>query len=183
MKPLVTLALVLAGAGSLTTLQAQPAAPPAPSFRDQFLNQLKDVETKIVGLAEKMPQEKYSWRPAEGVRSISEVYMHIAGANYLFPAFLGVKPPAGIDRGMEKTVTEKAKVVEALRASFAHVREGVAAMSDADLTKATKMFGQQTTYQGVLLVMADHMHEHLGQSIAYARTNAVVPPWSVKGDS
>jgi uncharacterized damage-inducible protein DinB len=94
---------------------------------------------------------------------------------------MGVKAPQGLNPAMEKTVTEKAKVVETLKASFAHVRKAVTDLPDADLGKATKMFGQSTTYEGVLFLIANHMHEHLGQSIAYARTNGVVPPWSKKG--
>ena len=175
--------LCLLCASAAVTLNAQPAAAKTSGFRDQFLNQLKDVESKIVGLADAMPQEKYAWRPADGVRSISEVYVHIAGANYFLPSFIGVKPPAGLTRDMEKTVTEKAKVIEVLKASFAHVREAVANLSDADLEKPAKFFGQATTTQGVLFTMANHMHEHLGQSIAYARTNGVVPPWSKKGEN
>lgn len=85
-------------------------APPASSgMRTLFLKQLADVEKKMNSLAQAMPAEKYSWRPAEGVRSVSEVFVHVAGANYLFPSMAGVKPPAGIDRNMEKTITEKAK--------------------------------------------------------------------------
>ncbi len=175
------IALALTVSGAALTLQAQPAPAKTPGFRDMFLAQLKDVETKIVGLAEAMPEEKYTWRPAEGVRSISEVYVHIAGANYLFPNFIGVKPPAGLNPGMEKTIVEKSKVVQTLKDSFAHARQAVSSLPDSDLDKPVKMFGQQTTYQGVLFVMANHMHEHLGQSIAYARTNGVVPPWSRKG--
>ena len=165
-------------AGAVVTLNAQPAPAKTPGFKDLFLGQLKDVETKVVSLAEAMPEAKYGWRPEEGVRSVSEVFVHIAGANYLFPNFVGVKPPAGISPTMEKTVTEKAKVVETLKASFAHARQAVEGLSDADLHKPVKLFGQQTTYEGVLFLMANHMHEHLGQSIAYARSNGVVPPWS-----
>ena len=149
-------------------------------IREAFLSQLKDVEGKVVGLAEATPQEKYSWRPGEGVRSVSEVFVHIGGANYFFLSMLGVKPPAGLDPKMEKTLTDKAKVVEMVKASFAHVREAVSKMSDADMTKETKMFGRATTYEAVLFFMANHMHEHLGQSIAYARINGIVPPWSKK---
>ncbi|HEV2690823.1 MAG TPA: DinB family protein [Bryobacteraceae bacterium] len=172
---------------AMVTLSAQPAETPSaaaakvPGFRDLFLNQLKDVETKVVGLAEAMPQEKYAWRPGEGVRSVSEVYVHIAFANYYLPNFIGVKPPQGTSPGMEKTVTEKAKVVETLKASFAHMRKAVTDLPDADLDKPVKVFGQQSSYEGVLFLIANHMHEHLGQSIAYARTNGVVPPWSKKG--
>jgi uncharacterized damage-inducible protein DinB len=178
------LAPILLLAGAAATVNAQPPQPaPAklPSFRDMFLTQLKDVETKITGLANTMPEEKYAWRPGGGVRSVSEVYMHIAVTNYFIPTFMGVKVPPGFNPGMEKSVTEKAKVIEAVKASFAHVREAVNALPDSDLDKPTKVFGQQTTYQGVLFLMATHMHEHLGQSIAYARTNGVVPPWSKKG--
>jgi uncharacterized damage-inducible protein DinB len=79
---------------------------------------------------------------------------------------------------MEKTVTEKAKVMEALRASFAQIRQGVMNLSDADLSKPTTVEGQQTTYEGLLFFLANHTHEHLGQLIAYARSNGIVPPWS-----
>ena len=142
---------------------------------------MKDVESKIVALAEATPQEKYTWRPADGVRSISEVYMHIAGANYFFCTFMGVKPPATVNAAMQKE-TDKAKVVAALKASFEHVRTVVSALSDADLEKSVKVFGHETNYSGVLFSMANHMHEHLGQSIAYARTNGIIPPWSKKGE-
>ena len=91
---------------------------------------------------------------------------------------VGVKPPSGLDPKMEKTMTDKDKIIETLKASFAHVRDAVSKMSDADMAKETKMFGRAATYQDALFFMANHMHEHLGQSIAYARTNHIVPPWS-----
>jgi uncharacterized damage-inducible protein DinB len=150
----------------------------AKGFRGEFLAQLDEVEKKVVDLAEATPQEKFGWRPAEGVRSVSEVYMHLAGANYLFATFVGVKSPAGISRDMEKSVTEKAKVVEMLKQSFEHIRQVAMNTSDADLNKPAQMFGNETTVRGVLFTVALHMHEHLGQSIAYARMNGVVPPWT-----
>ncbi len=79
---------------------------------------------------------------------------------------------------MEKTVTEKAKVVEMLKKSFEHVRQALLSKSDADLDSPAKLFGQETTVRDVLLTTVTHMHEHLGQSIAYARMNGVVPPWT-----
>lgn len=175
---MLPLSLLLACAAIPVLAQAPSKTP---GFRDLFLDQLKDTETKFVSLAEAMPQEKYAWRPGEGVRSVSEVYMHIAGANYFLPNFMGVKPPAGINQGMQK-ITDKAKVIETLKDSFAHVREAVTNMPDSDLAKTTKLFGHETTYEGVLFLIANHMHEHLGQSIAYARTNGVVPPWSKKSE-
>ncbi len=161
---------------------AQPVSKPS-GVREMFLDQLKDVETKVVGLAEAMPEEKYGWRPEEGVRSVKEVYVHIAFANYFLPNFIGVKPPAGVSPAMEKAAMDKAKVIETVKTSFAHIRQAVTNLSDADLEKQTKFFGRDMTYSQLLFFMANHMHEHLGQSIAYARTNHVTPPWSKKGDS
>src|SRR5258706_260415 len=148
------------------------------SFKAAFFSQLDEVEKKIVDLADAMPAEKYSWRPMEGVRSVSEVYMHIAGANYLLPTFIGAKSPEGLDRDMEKKVTEKPKVVEFLKQSFAHIRKVVTDTPESDLTKPAKFFGEETTVLGVIMNAALHMHEHLGQSIAYARMNQIVPPWT-----
>jgi uncharacterized damage-inducible protein DinB len=161
-------------------LLATAARSQAADVRTMFLDQLGDVEKKLTSLAQAMPAEKYAWRPGAGVRSVSEVFVHIAGANYFFPSMAGVKPPAGIGRDMEKTVTEKAKVQEVLKQSFEHARKAVKGLSDADMAKPIKMFGKDSTVDALLFTMATHMHEHLGQSIAYARTNGVVPPWSAK---
>jgi uncharacterized damage-inducible protein DinB len=147
--------------------------------QSELVANLADTEKKIVSLAEAMPAEKYSWRPMEGVRSVGEVYMHIAGANYMIPAALGAKAPAGISRDMEKTVTDKAKIIEQLKQSFAHVRQAIESSTD---NKATKLFGRDNTHGGVKLLIITHLHEHLGQSIAYARTNKVTPPWSAGRD-
>jgi uncharacterized damage-inducible protein DinB len=109
------------------------------------------------------------------LRSISEVYMHIAGGNYFLATFLGVDPPK-MNPDLEKKVTKKADVLAELRKSFEHLRN--AANGVSDLEKPVKMFGNNTSHRGVLVTMLNHLHEHLGQSIAYARMNGVVPPWS-----
>jgi len=147
-------------------------------IQGDLLTNFDGTQKKIVSLAEAIPAEKYTWRPADGVRSISEVFMHIAGANYMIPAAIGAKPPAGLSRDMEKTVTEKAKVIEQLKQSFAHTRKALEAVDDQ--SKPTKLFGQESTYGGAELVIVTHLHEHLGQAIAYARMNKVTPPWSAK---
>lgn len=152
-------------------------------FRGEFFTQLDDVEKKIEDLAQAMPEETYAWRPMEGVRSVSEVYMHIAGANYLFPTFMGVKRPEGLERDLEKKVREKAKVLDALKKSFSHLRQAVVQTPDSVLQKQTKMFGEQATYMGVIFTAALHLHEHLGQSIAYARMNKIVPPWTAAAEA
>ena len=144
-------------------------------FRAEFLAGVDDLERKIVALATATPADKFAWRPAKDVRSISEVYMHIAGGNYFLSTFLGIDAPQ-TNSDIEKSVTRKADVIVELRRSFAHVR--AAASATTDLEKPVMMFGKQTNHHGVLVTMLNHLHEHLGQSIAYARMNGVVPPWS-----
>jgi uncharacterized damage-inducible protein DinB len=173
-RPLVTYSLALA----LLAASAARAQAPAKGFRAEFLAQQNHVEKELLDLAEATPADKYGWRPAPGVRSISEVYTHIAGGNYLFLGFAGIKAPAGLDKDMEKNVTEKSKVIDELKKSFAHVRAAIALLSDADLDKPATFFGSESTVRGALLLTANHEHEHLGQSIAYARMNGIVPPWT-----
>ncbi|MEO8056652.1 MAG: DinB family protein [Acidobacteriota bacterium] len=166
---------VLVLSASAATAQAPPTG-----FRGDFLFQQAGVEKEILGLAEATPADKFAWRPAEGVRSVSEVYMHLVGANYMLPSFAGVNVPDGITRDMEKTVTQKAAVIDALKKSFAHLRAAIAATPDVDLAKPLKFFGMDSTVGGLYLVVANHEHEHLGQSIAYARMNGIVPPWTAE---
>lgn len=170
-RPRILVVLALA----LATLPAVVVAGP---LQTDVANELAAVEKKLVGLAEAVPAEKFGWRPADGVRSVSEVYMHVVGANYMLPTMIGTKMPAGITRDMEKTVTDKSKVIENLKASFAHVRKAVEGVPDADLDKNVKFFGTDKSERELLLILVTHAHEHLGQSIAYARMNGVAPPWS-----
>jgi uncharacterized damage-inducible protein DinB len=157
----------------------EPTASSQAGLRGEFMAEIDAVEKKLVDLAGAVPAEKYGWRPAAGVRSVSEVYMHVAGANFMIPNFLGIKPPAGIDRGMEKSVTEKGKVVETLKQSFEHLRKAVRDTPDAEWDKKVKIFGgQEASVRSVFLLLINHAHEHLGQSIAYARNNGIAPPWS-----
>jgi len=163
---------------SAVSLLAQDSAP---SLKSQFLANYDDTSKKIVSLAEAVPAEKYSWRPADGVRSIGEVYVHLIGANFNIPNALGVKPPADVklSRDMEKTLTDKEQIIPLLKKAMDHAREAVSnAMDDPDT--ATKLFGRPFTNAGASLTLITHMHEHLGQSIAYARSNGVTPPWSKK---
>ena len=175
-RHLVTCSLALA----LLAVPAAHAQAPAKGFRAEFLGQQEHIEKQLLGLAEATPADKYGWRPAPGVRSISEVYAHIALSNYFLLGLAGIKAPAGLDKGMEKNVTEKSKVIDELKKSFAHLRAGVTSLSDADLDKPVKFFGTDSTVRGVLLTTANHEHEHLGQSIAYARMNGIVPPWTAE---
>ena len=178
--------LVLLGAFAVILgALAPPArgADPASGFRGEYVVEVDSVGKKLLDLANAMPADKYSWRPAPGVRSVGEVYVHVAGGNYLIPSFMGVKPPEGINREIEKTITEKAKVIDVLKKSLESVKTMAASMSDADLDKKVKAFGgREMTQRQLMLIILNHMHEHLGQSIAYARSNGVTPPWSEGGE-
>jgi uncharacterized damage-inducible protein DinB len=172
--------------GILLGIAASPArgADAATGFRGEYIAEVDSVGKKLLDLANAMPADKYSWRPASGVRSVGEVYVHVAGGNYLIPSFMGVKPPEGINRDMEKTITEKAKVTDVLKKSIENVKTMAAGMSDADLDKKVKAFGgREMSQRQLMLIILNHMHEHLGQSIAYARSNGVTPPWSEAGEA
>ncbi|MGH7538268.1 MAG: DinB family protein [Gemmatimonadales bacterium] len=165
---------LLAGLAPSAPAQAAPTG-----VRADLLTQLDDAATKIAQLASAIPPEKYSWRPGAGVRSISEVVMHVTGANYYIPTFAGVRASVQLPRDAETTITDKAQIAGHLNRSFEHVRAALRAFADADLDKPTTMFGSRTTNRNVWLTIVTHAHEHLGQLIAYARSNGIVPPWSM----
>ncbi len=150
---------------------------PKAGFRAEVLMDLSQLEKKFEDLSNAMPADKYNWRPEEGVRSVGEVYSHIIGANYMFMGFLGAKPSTPMNPDMEKT-TSKDDIAKMMKPSFDFVRTTINSLTDEDLDKTTTMFGNTVTYRMVLLVEIGHLHEHLGQSIAYARMNKVVPPWT-----
>jgi uncharacterized damage-inducible protein DinB len=155
------------------------AKPGGSSIKAEILRQIDDAEKKILQLAEATPAEKYTWRPAEKVRSTGEVFLHVAGANYFLPTLWGAKMPEGVNpREFDKNAGDKAKVIDTVKKSFEHARQAINAASDADLDKTVKIFDREGAAREVLLLIATHAHEHLGQSIAYARMNGIVPPWS-----
>lgn len=170
----------LALAGTAAAHDAAPASNMGAAIRAEFKKNLADTQDKILKLAKATPAEKYSWRPAEGVRSVSEVYMHIVGGNYFLPSFTGTagKMPEWLTRDAEKTITDKAKVTEALEASFAHLNAALDAATDDKLDVKVKTFLGEQSVREVYLLAVTHAHEHLGQSIAYARMNGIAPPWS-----
>jgi uncharacterized damage-inducible protein DinB len=176
----------LAASAALLVLAGSPAASQSSSpasatgLRKELIAQLADAERKFVALAEATPADKYAWRPAAGVRSISEVFMHMVGANYMLPGMAGVKraPDVALSPDMETTVTDKAQIVALLTKSFAHAKQAVMDVPDDQMDASISLFGSPSTKRGLLVLTATHAHEHLGQMIAYARMNGIVPPWS-----
>lgn len=151
-----------------------------------LLKDITDVQTKITGLAKAMPQSTYAWRPSEGVRSTAEVFAHVASDNYFLPAAIGITAPAetGITNdfktaaAFEKRAMTRDQLIAELDKSFAFLKASMTAMPDAKLNEAINLFGQKNTNRGLWITTATHLHEHLGQLIAYARSNKVTPPWS-----
>lgn len=181
----LSLACVLASpAAAQETMEKKEAMKPATAdVRAEILRQIEDAEKKLVALAEATPAEKFAWRPAEGVRTTGEVLAHVAGANYFLPTFWGAKLPEGVNpRGFEKSGSDKAKTIDTLKKSYDHLRQAAQALSPADLDRSVKLFGRDAVVREVLMVLASHSHEHLGQSIAYARMNKITPPWSQRGE-
>ena len=146
--------------------------------------QISFNENRIVALAEAIPADMYTWRPAEGVRSVSESLLHVASANYFFFLKCGQAPPEDVDLMMlEKSTTDKSAIMAELRKSFDYARQGIDAIADADLgDKVEFPFPGEYTKQSAIMICGDHCAEHLGQLIAYARMNGVTPPWSEQGN-
>jgi uncharacterized damage-inducible protein DinB len=177
----IILALAFAG-GVAATPTAQAARGGA--VQSDVLAVMGDAEKKILELEGAVPSEKFDWRPAPGVRSIAEAYLHIAFANYNMTRIAtGKAPPAeaGFDLNRAKwdaQTTDKGKIKAILEKSFAFAHDAIQALPDADLDKKVELSGHAMTARAVLFMLVGHDNEHLGQSVAYARMNRIVPPWS-----
>ena len=175
--------LFLLAAGSLQIMaQVNPykeGTPGVTGYRSEVLAEVMIQEDKFTRLAEAIPPDKYSWRPTPDVRSFAEVFLHVSAANYNLYRLVGTPPPSGIDlKGLEKSTTDKTKIIATLKDSFAHAKQAIKSMPDADLDKSMDWFGGKNTERGILLFIVRHAAEHLGQSIAYARFAGIVPPWT-----
>lgn len=161
------------------TAQEKPAAASIAAYKAEFLVEIDYYEQRYTRLAEAIPAEKYTWRPSEGVRSVGEVFTHIVQANYGVARAYGEALPSSVDpKSIDAIATDKVKTVQALKDSFAHFKKAIIALGDGDADKPQKMFGRQTTLRGSFILVTGHFGEHLGQSIAYARVNGIVPPWT-----
>ena len=161
--------------------QAQSTDKTAPSYdmKAQSVLDLQDMQKKFTSLCEAFPAAKMTWRPGDGVRSVAETFLHTAGANYGIPGMMGVKAPEGFNgKTFEKSTTDKAKVVEELNKSFETAIAAVQGMTNADFAKPDKKLGPDANDGDVVYILVVHGHEMLGQAIAYARVNGIVPPWT-----
>ncbi len=164
--------------------QSADKTPPSYDMKGQAIVDLQDLQKKFVSLAQAVPAEKFTWRPGEGVRSIGEVYLHIAAANHNIPTMIGApKMQEFMAKGFESSTTDKAKIIEQLNQSFDYAVSVVQGMSNADFAKPEKALGPDANAGDVVYILVVHAHEHLGQSIAYARMNGVVPPWTAAAEA
>jgi uncharacterized damage-inducible protein DinB len=154
-------------------------------FRADLIGQMEYAQKEILDLENAIPDEKMTWRPNDEVRSISEVYSHIAFGNYLFCKFAGAKVPEGIamsspddEKKWDKMSADKKVIREQLVTSFDFAKKFISAMPDAGLENMVDFFGNKMNVRSLLMAYLGHMHEHLGQSIAYARMEGIVPPWT-----
>jgi len=188
--PLSALVLLLASQGNANSRNRvpQPGANAAaedktsPSYdmKPQALLDLQDMHKKMVGLATAIPAEKYSWRPEAGVRTVSELFLHVTAANYNIPAMISgsTQVAAFKAEGFETSTTDKAKIIEQLNQSFSNAEAAIQSMSNADFAKPEKKLGPDANDGDVIYLMIVHNHEHLGQTVAYARLNGITPPWT-----
>lgn len=184
MKRISICAIAIVAALAAPPAQAQqmgaaPARAAQPgSIQSELADDVGTMADKFVALAGAMAG-KYDWRPGTGVRSVAEVFNLIVGENRMLAGLLtGMPAQGGGMGGGANQISDPKAMQEALRSSYAALKQAIAGLSDADLKASVRMFGQNTTKQGAALMLVTDQHEHLGQSIAYARTNSVVPPWS-----
>ena len=180
--PVVAAAAILAPVPQASAQGDALSATSAVHVRDQYIADLDSLHAKFVALANAIPEDKYGWRPAPGVRSVSEVLMHVASEWFFYvPQSVGGAPPADFGPPREtlkrlETITKKSEVLDQMAKSWSHARAQVAGVDATKLTGKYKPW--DTTIDQAALGMAGDLHEHLGQLIAYARSVGVKPPWS-----
>ncbi|MCY4000814.1 MAG: DinB family protein [Bacteroidetes bacterium] len=143
------------------------------AYLDAVVMDFDGASEKINSLSDAIPDDHFDWSPAEGVRSVVEVLNHVSDANF------GIAAMLGHESDYEAMATDtKEGAMARLMASQDHVRELIGSMTDADLSSNAEVFGMTMNHYGALGILTGHTHEHLGQLIAYARSNGIAPPWS-----
>jgi len=182
------LVLVLLGLSAVAIAAPAPRADdpvdhtvPSYDMKAQALLDLENMQKKFVDLAKALPAEKMTWRPSADSRSFSEVFLHVSAERYGILGMMGAETPAGVDRKtLEKSTTDRTRIVDELNKSWEFAQKTIKGMSNADFAKLLPKLGPQANAGDVVYILVADAHEHLGQSIAYARENGIVPPWTVE---
>jgi uncharacterized damage-inducible protein DinB len=168
------------GASGQSSDAAADKTSPSYDMKAQSLLDLERVQKKFVDLANALPADKLTWRPSADSRSFAEVFLHVAGERYGILGLMGVTPPAGFDgKTFEKSTTDRSQIVAELNKSWEFTQKAIDGMSNADFAKLLPKLGPQANAGDVIYILVTDAHEHLGQVVAYARANSVVPPWTV----
>jgi len=155
----------------------------APSYdmKAQSLLDLEAVQKKFVDLAKVLPADKLTWRPSPDSRSFAEVFLHVSAERYQILGLMGVAAPAGFNGNtFEKSTTDKVRIAEELNKSWDFTQKAINDMTNADFAKRVPKLGPQANEGDVVYILVTDAHEHLGQMIAYARVNGIVPPWTLQ---
>jgi uncharacterized damage-inducible protein DinB len=154
---------------------------PSYDMKAQSLVDLERVQKKFVDLANAVPADKLTWRPSEDARSFAEVFLHVSGERYQILALGGATPPADFNgKTFEKSATDRSRIVEELNKSWDFTQKTINGMSNADFAKLLPKLGPQANAGDVIYILVADAHEHLGQLVAYARVNGIVPPWTAE---
>lgn len=150
------------------------------SVQNEFIGIIEFNEERVFQLAEAIPAETYDWSPAPGIRNFSQSMMHVATGNYFFAMMWGSPPPAGIDlMTLEKNVTTKEDVIKTLKASYDHLKATAGNITDEQLASMVQFpDGTEYSIKTTMFIVTEHIGEHKGQLVAYARMNGIAPPWS-----
>ncbi len=164
-------------------------------FRGEFLWELEIVERQLIAMAEAIPSEKYDWRPDPAARSVSEVFVHVATGNFMLLDVVGSPPPVLLygdvaGQGQERmwalvrrndelgqNLRDRDSAIKILGESLSAARQTFSSSNDEMLGQPRQFFGEETTVRRVYLRLLSHMHEHMGQMIAYTRCIGLPAPW------
>jgi DinB superfamily len=178
---LVVLSVITTGASAQANAAATDNTAPSYDMKAQALLDLGGVQKKMVDLANAVPADKFTWRPSPDSRSFAEVFLHVAGERYQILALGGAAPPADFDgKTFEKSTTDKEQIVAQLNRTWDFAQKTINNMSNADFAKPLPKLGPQANAGDVVYILVADAHEHLGQLVAYARVNGIVPPWTVE---
>lgn len=166
---------------ALATAQEVDKTAPSYDMKAQSLVDLEQVQKKFVDLANALPADKLTWRPSADSRSFAEVFLHVAGERYGILSLMGAEKPAGFDgKTFEKPTTDRAQIVAELNKSWEFTQKAINGMTNAEFAKLLPKLGPQANAGDVVYILVADAHEHLGQAVAYARENGVVPPWTAE---
>lgn len=176
MKKLLIISALVCCTATAATAQ-EKASGAARGATDGVGNVFGLASNFVLKAAEQFPAEKYGYKPTPEVRSFAALVGHVADANHMFCSIAEGKQQPPEDMGSEK-LTDKAQLIAALKASIAHCNAVMANLTDADLTKSVKLFGNPSNVSTVVTMNAAHNYEHYGNIVTYMRLNGMVPPSS-----